>query len=1745
MRVIKRKSKNSPTPDGYVRVIFQTEERNDNPGGSFGKNADNSPRREVVYDVIEGLMSDNIIVPQEKKAGEKPNPNKIYITPDPGRKFIKWDKQRLLNENTVLRSGTPYVFTAYFEWSGLKINDLVRTESFKDGDKWVNNFVPTEDELKGALSWITNGKEGPLPSGVSVTIKEKSDDIYKKVKELDKKDSDELVRTDKVMAEVNFGNGSVQTIEIPVKIYKNVYEALTTGTKPKILVDAEREDLKDITGSYVKVTVDPTGRPNEKDSKIYYVNKNANVVIPEVILSPEEKAKLGFTNWTADKDAQNEGQKENGVFVFAKRHKFTEDTVISPGFAQDVIPQEGKDKPKSVPDYFVKVTFKPTDKATDTSDKIYWVNPNNEVTIYIADPLGKDAYSFIEWKIDGKAYSPKTAKKFDRETVVTADYSKSEDIIEYDPKDPKTKPDGYVRVTFEGEDGLNLSNVKAYFVKKNKNISLFNNENIIFPTVTAKTGYEHNGWDKGDGTLINDQDIIVTAKSKELPNTLEVTPKVTKPDKYVKVTFTTEDASKGQVKEKSYYVNPEKFVKLTPPTVDEITANTGYEFATWDFDATQYQNYKEDKIIKAGFNELDNIYTEAKPGYNLVQFEITGKGGSILTGETVEYYVKPNAKVKVPAPKVVEEIGYKFSGWSSDPNEERVYSESLTKIKGTFTKLADIVPGTDSVKYPGYIEVKFLPGTEGSFTSGETIYYVNPKANKTLANLTKPSAKGNTGYKFEGKWDKEDTTQLTGNIEVTAKYTEVPDVIPKTKEDEPEKPDGYIKVSFTTTEKGKIKDTEKTEKILYVNPNKAVVLDDFKPIVTANTGYTHAGWDISISKAIQYKNNDRITAQYNELGNIFKEEKPGYVKVIFDKGENGNLEGQTEYWIKLGYEVKVPEPKVNPYTGYKFNEWDKSTTITAKAGDGPINIKALYTPLDDIIDGDQAQPKGYVEVIFVADGNGNLSGARKFWVKPNTQVDLTKKANAISKNPNLGYTEENGSWDKSLSGSFNQATTITFKFKELPKIIPAEPTTEKPKGYVNVEFITDGNGTLTGTTKYFVNPDGSVKLGESGLTIPQPTGNPNYNFAYWSESINKKEGITGDKIFVAHFKTDKVTLTYKADDATQGQDSIPNPVTVNVGTSVDLANARALKKNNFNFEGWKIGESENDLENKIYKPGDSIKLEKNMVAVAQWSNQKANVSYQFVSADPGKTLPQEVLAQLPKVAEKNVGEIAIPQAKNSFKNVVISTGEDQGTWSFTSWNKENLKVSQNNNIFIGKWTFTGQGQVSVTYNYTYKNESPSSEVEGQIEGTKPQASNVFIGSTVKAPKNINKTFADTIDRKQGTWKFKSWDPSTDQNDVKGNISFIGTWTFVEDGQATVDYKFTFIDKVPSPEVLNEINKKLPENKTVYPNTSVEAPENFSESYKDKVDGQTGEWIFITWKPNTDQIVGEKGLTFEGIWKFFKKDETRPLVPVPKPEPERMYIIKPVVHTEIVEKIVEKEVYLTNEVRRQVRYMRGFQNKFRPNDPLTRAEAAQILANALIEDRYNYDKNYKISYTDIKESDWFAKAVKITSQADVFKGYDDGEFKAQKKITRAEWISTLKRFQMLENADGNQMHLKKNHWAMAEIEAAFKEGWLEIYTNKIVEFKADEPITRQEVAAVSNKAFGRLIDEEYIKANEDKLINYKDIDQSMWSYIDILNASNTFLHKERNYKAYKINENSYNIETSKYNISQDAFQRTLR
>ena len=893
----------------------------------------------------------------------------------------------------------------------------------------------------------------------------------------------------------------------------------------------------------------------EASAKIKYIDLDGKPIADVYKLDdqkyPTEKTgepgnKIESAVYTAETAPKFTGYKFNRIELNPKDGKYSLDknTTIKIYYEKvpDVIPAKPDgSNPDSVPADYVRVEFVPTDKGSIDGDKIFFVNPKKEVTIPVNNPKANATYTFKEWKMGadakGEVYTPGTPKKFTQDTTITATYEETENIIPYDPSvpDPMVRPDGYVRVTFVADTGLKLKEQKAYYVKANakdtagKSLTL-GNADLVKPKYSEDTGYKFEKWDKKDDLEIKDADIVVTAKAKKLDNVIPEktgeTPN-TKPDGYKEVTFVvkTVDEAKGSIEGVAkFYVNPTEYVTINSPTTK---ANTGFEFGAWDKDATIPTVYKEDATITGSFNGLKDIIPKTKnddsekpKGYVTVTFEIEkldGKeAGKIVDGETITYFVKPNTDVTIPQPKTLANTGYVFEKWNQDTTKAKKYTADTT-VKGNFKKLGDIIPategkGTPNAKPEGYVTVTFDKGANGKSIEGKTVYYVNPKADpaKTLGDklIVKPTVKAETGYKFTG-WDTKDDFQIKDNKIVIAQYKEIDDVIPKNKPTggENDKPESYITVTFEKGDHGELEGNT----ILYVNPNKAVVLKDKAPTIKPNTGYTSAGWDTTINKAIQYIDGDKITALYNELGDVIPQEKQdgsdkpaGYLTVTFVKGDYGELTGKKVYYVKPKTQVTVPAPTVKANVGYEFEKWDKGLTQTFTADN--TNITAEYKELANIIPQEKTdssdKPNGYVTVTFKSDANGSLTGKTVYYVNSKKTVDLTDTAKAINKNPNTGYTAEGGTWSPAITNkTYTENAEYTFNFVKLDDVIPeikeGGNKNKKPEGYITVILIPTDKATDPTNKVFFVKPNVEVKIPSTDPVGKENKAKEKFIFKSW------------------------------------------------------------------------------------------------------------------------------------------------------------------------------------------------------------------------------------------------------------------------------------------------------------------------------------------------------------------------------------------------------------------------------------------------------------------------------------------------------------------------------------------------------------------------------------------------------------------------------------------------------------------------
>lgn len=186
----------------------------------------------------------------------------------------------------------------------------------------------------------------------------------------------------------------------------------------------------------------------------------------------------------------------------------------------------------------------------------------------------------------------------------------------------------------------------------------------------------------------------------------------------------------------------------------------------------------------------------------------------------------------------------------------------------------------------------------------------------------------------------------------------------------------------------------------------------------------------------------------------------------------------------------------------------------------------------------------------------------------------------------------------------------------------------------------------------------------------------------------------------------------------------------------------------------------------------------------------------------------------------------------------------------------------------------------------------------------------------------------------------------------------------------------------------------------------------------------------------------------------------------------------------------------------IAYLKGYKGSFRPLDALTRAEAAQVIYN-LLADKTPGEKD--ASFSDVEEGRWYYDAVTTLASHGIIKGYPDGSFRPEEKISRAEFVSICTRFFDAEEGEVSFTDVAKDSWAYADIAKAYTLGWIDGYPDG--SFKPEENIKRTEVAAVLNRVLDRTPDKAFIDGHAAELRSFGDVETSHWNYYGIMEAAN--------------------------------------
>ncbi|MDR2712583.1 MAG: InlB B-repeat-containing protein [Clostridiales bacterium] len=185
----------------------------------------------------------------------------------------------------------------------------------------------------------------------------------------------------------------------------------------------------------------------------------------------------------------------------------------------------------------------------------------------------------------------------------------------------------------------------------------------------------------------------------------------------------------------------------------------------------------------------------------------------------------------------------------------------------------------------------------------------------------------------------------------------------------------------------------------------------------------------------------------------------------------------------------------------------------------------------------------------------------------------------------------------------------------------------------------------------------------------------------------------------------------------------------------------------------------------------------------------------------------------------------------------------------------------------------------------------------------------------------------------------------------------------------------------------------------------------------------------------------------------------------------------------------------------IRYIYGYPGApVRPNGAITRAEIAMIFWRLSID----LDKDDELDniFSDVPEGAWYTQAVKFLAEIGIINGYEDGTFRPNQPITRAEFAKIAAGFDnMSSGADNPFSDLSDTHWAYDYIISCYMKSWINGYPSG--EFKPDNNITRAEAIKIVNFMLGRGIKVEDIPEG---VISYTDLLKSHWAYNEIIEAS---------------------------------------
>ncbi len=185
------------------------------------------------------------------------------------------------------------------------------------------------------------------------------------------------------------------------------------------------------------------------------------------------------------------------------------------------------------------------------------------------------------------------------------------------------------------------------------------------------------------------------------------------------------------------------------------------------------------------------------------------------------------------------------------------------------------------------------------------------------------------------------------------------------------------------------------------------------------------------------------------------------------------------------------------------------------------------------------------------------------------------------------------------------------------------------------------------------------------------------------------------------------------------------------------------------------------------------------------------------------------------------------------------------------------------------------------------------------------------------------------------------------------------------------------------------------------------------------------------------------------------------------------------------------------------YLEGYPDgTIRPEHNVTRAEATTMLYRLLRPEVRDEIFTTENQFGDVTEDLWYNKAVSSMAKGGFVNGYEDGNFYGDNSITRAELVAIVARFAKVNEGDATFTDVDDSHWAYENIVTAVANGWINGYEDG--SFKPEQYITRAEAATIINRVLSRGVKEEGLM---DGVRVWPDNPEDAWYYYEMVEATN--------------------------------------